>query len=428
MKKLLVLLAVSCSANMIGQEIKNILTTPNSPAASILGMQPSEVLKPKSFRALEAALYSNFTNDEGITSPDNFGLEFTPYWAKDHHLSLDEYLYSKKIVNQIARNSAFSLASTHKFLLQDSTATNAIAVGYRTSLFFGNKQDTEILAKQTAVLKLSQNIGASLGIPYASIDPATHTTKEDYLDALKDDLTKLIIKNMKLTAEEADVLSKKIIKEAGKLPFDKNDPDTFFASFLGVIDTTIGLNFEDFTAYLLKRQGFSLDFATAVFVNFPDGDFNFSEVPKYSFWLTPSYNFSKNLDFLKATASIRYEHYYIDYFKKYFPDSKVYDTNFDYGVTITGNFKKFSIDFEASGRSSSSLIESGTDSSGNTLYRKENSNDTQYIGTFSYRLTDQIAISYQIGSAFKPIFTTTDTLISLLSLNFGFGDPAKTTK
>lgn len=176
---------------------------------------------------------------------------------------------------------------------------------------------------------------------------------------------------------------------------------------------------------MLKRQGFNFDFATAVFINFPDNKFSFSEVPKYSLWLTPSYNFSKKLDFLKVTASLRYEHYYTGYFQKYFPSANVFDNNFDYGMTLTANFKKFSFDFEISGRSSNSLIPSGTDGSGNTLYRKVSSNDSQYIGTFSYRLTDQIALSYQLGSAFKPTFITTDTLISLLSVNFGFGDPVK---
>lgn len=63
------------------------------------------------------------------------------------------------------------------------------------------------------------------------------------------------------------------------------------------------------------------------------------------------------------------------------------------------------------------------DAQGNTLYLKSNTSDFQYIGTFSNRLTEQIALTYQIGSSFKPAFSTTGTLISLVSLNFGFGGP-----
>lgn len=428
MRKLFLILSLACTLGMMAQETDNLLTTPNSPASAILGLQPSEVLKPKSFRALEAALYSNFTDEEGgISSPDNFGLEFTPYWVNDHHLSFNEYAFSKDVMKQIFRNSSFSLASTHKFLLQDSTATKAIAIGYRTSLFFGNKQDEAIVTDYNANLAKAQQIGSfMLAQHWATFDPATHTTSDDYIEPVKGDLVKRIQKVMGLSKDKAEQLANTIQSEAKKKTF--TDLDGFMNVFSDAVDKAVELDYEGFKAYLLKRQGFNLDVATAVFINFPDNKFSFSEVPKYSVWATPSYNFSKKLDFLKAAASLRYEHYYTHYFEKYFPDATVFDTNFDYGLTVTANFKKFSLDFEASGRSSSSLVAAGTDSSGNTLYKKVSDNDSQYIGTFSYRLTDQIAISYQIGSAFKPTFLTTDTLISLLSLNFGFGDPSKAKK
>lgn len=46
--------------------------------------------------------------------PNNLGLEFMPYWANDHGISLEEYLYPKASLDQIYRNSSFSLASTQK--------------------------------------------------------------------------------------------------------------------------------------------------------------------------------------------------------------------------------------------------------------------------------------------------------------------------
>ncbi|MDZ7695250.1 MAG: hypothetical protein U5K69_29740 [Balneolaceae bacterium] len=81
------------------QESLTDIKAPSSPAAALLGVQPQSVLAPKSYRALETAVYSNFLNNAGAAAiPNDFGLEFTPYWAKDHSLSLEEYLYPEDIL------------------------------------------------------------------------------------------------------------------------------------------------------------------------------------------------------------------------------------------------------------------------------------------------------------------------------------------
>jgi hypothetical protein len=185
-------------------------------------------------------------------------------------------------------------------------------------------------------------------------------------------------------------------------------------------------NYEEFKSYIQLRQGLSIDLAYALFLNFPDNNLKNSEIPRQSLWITPSYKFSDKINFLRATAVLRYEWYNLKYFDNYFPKSKVAENNFDYGLAIATEFKKFSLAFETTGRESNSLRKAGVDTSGNTLYVKNNTSDFQYIGTFSYRLTEQIALTYQIGSSFKPVFSTTGTLISLLSLNFGFGGPNAT--
>lgn len=182
-------------------------------------------------------------------------------------------------------------------------------------------------------------------------------------------------------------------------------------------------NYEEFKSYIQLRQGLSIDFVYALFLNFPDNNFKNAEIPRQSVSLTPSYKFSDEIIFLRASAVLRYEWYNLKYFDNYFPDSKMAENNFDYGLEIATEFKKFSLAFEATGRESSSLVKAGMDTSGNTLYIKNNTSDFQYIGTFSYRLTEQIALTYQIGSSFKPVFSAKGTLISLLSLNFGFGTP-----
>lgn len=412
------------------QEKLNTLSTPTSPAASILGMQPSTILKPKSYRALEAAMYSNFTNSDGNSIiPNDFGLEFTPYWATNHGISIENYLFPKFGFEQIVRNSSFSVATTQKFLLQDSTETKSIALGYRTSLFFGNETDKKKIVGYLDNLSTNQRVGSKIiAVIEGYREKDLYSTKEEYLVALKNVLTLRIQSELKSKSKkEVENIVENIYKETDALPFDNDAIDEFELALSSLIEEKIGTNYEEFKTYIKNRQGLLIDFACAAHINFPDNDFEFSEVPKYALWLSPSYNFSNKLDFLKATGTIRYERYFKSYFEKYFPDSKVFDNNIDYGASIAGEFKKFTIAFEATGRASKSLVNVGQDTAGNTLYLKESSSDFQYIGTFSYRLTDQIAVTYQLGSGFKPTFNVNGgTLLSLLSLNLGFGGPDKT--
>jgi hypothetical protein len=122
---------------------------------------------------------------------------------------------------------------------------------------------------------------------------------------------------------------------------------------------------------------------------------------------------------------LRFEFYNLDYYKKYFPDDLIYKTNIDFGAAVAAEFKMFSLQVEAVGRSSHSELSAGVDENGNELYTKEKDFDFQYIGTFGCNLSDGIVISYSLGNRFDPIQEAQNTLVSLLSLNFGFGSPTK---
>ncbi|KFF18203.1 hypothetical protein [Flavobacterium hydatis] len=426
MKNWIVIITFFYFGTLQAQKKLDILTTPTSPAASVLGMQPSAILQPKSYRALETALFSNFNDENGNSIiPNDFGLEFMPYWANDHGISLEEYLYPKANLDQLLRNSSFSLASTQNFMLQDSTNTRSLAFGYRTSIYFGNKRDKEIIQKHIKTLSDNQRIGSKILAELSELaDKFKFKTKREYLTAIRDKLTNRIYEVLdKKSMKEAEEITKNIYDATDSLPFNENDLDSFFIAFSELIENKSMGSYDEFKSYILSRQGLSIDLAYALSLNFPTNDFKNSNIPRQSFWITPSYKFSDKISFLKATGVLRYEWYNKKYFENYFPDTNVYKNNFDYGLALSGQFKKFSLEFEATGRQSSSLLITSTDAAGNILYTKENTSDFQYIGTFSYRLTEQIALTYQIGSSFIPVFNHNGTLISLLSLNFGFGGP-----
>lgn len=425
MKKyhLLIIAVISISV-LHAQEKLNPVDLPTSPASSVLGLQPRTVLSPKSYQALEATLFSNFINSsDGIGIPNDFSLEFTPYWTVDHGLSLEDYLYPTDILNdQIMRNSSISLASTQNYLLGDSTATNSLAFGYRTTLYFGNKSDREIVSEFRKGLSDFGFITGRINSEAQSLVINNKVkNKAEFLAAIRIKVEE-VIKNY-YPDERAKSVINSIFNEAELLPDLEADEDQFLDEFNAITGRILKTDelYSEFKSYIRDRQGLSMDIAYAAFLNFPTNNFEFSIVPRQSIWLTPTYRFRDDLSFLKIMGVFRYEWYNIEYYRNYFPQSQFYENNIDYGLAVAGVFKNFSLQFEVVGRSSNSETPAGIDGNGNELFTKDSDSDFQYIGTFSYLLSDQIALTYSLGKRFDPVVNPENTLVSLLSLNFGFG-------
>ncbi len=405
------------------QDRLNSVKSPTSPASSILGLQPASILSPKSYQALEIGFYSN-----NAVIVNDFALEFTPYWAKNHSLSLDEYLYPKRAVDQLIRNSSFSIASTPNFLLGDSTATGGIGFGYRTTFYFGNKRDRQELESYKTNIRQTQKIQTRI-ISKAEelIENGEVIDKNEFLDKMKGSvILALFYTGSFQDISEAEEVTNNIYKDAVFLPqLNINDPDPFLDSFYALVDKHLqaGSLFNRFKSYIRDRHGFSVDVAYASLFNFPTNDFTFSVIPRHSVWVTPTYRFLDYFDFLKVMGVLRFEWYKSDYFRTYFPGMPVFDRNLDYGVGVFSELDKFSFQAELVGRSSNADIEVGSDENGNRLFIKETGSDLQYIATFNYSITDHIMVSYSIGNRFAPIQNPSNTLVSLLSLNFGFGGP-----
>lgn len=440
MKKfVLITVLVGLYVPSMAQEKLTDIRAPTSPASALLGVQPQSVLAPKSYRALETALYSNFLNSTGETVlPNDFGLEFTPYWASDHNLTIEEYLYPQDILkDQVIRNSSFSLASTQNYLLGDSTATSGLSFGYRTTLYFGSNRDREVVRQYKQQISENQRIQARIGAKAQELvfRPEIQN-RQEFIEAIRPTMIKAIYDiYTKDSAAEAEAQVEIILSESNSLPaYESSDPDPFLDAFMNMVDANLQdieseLNaqqvFDQFKTYLKNRQGFSIDVAYGFFLNFPGNSFGSAIAPRHAIWITPTYRFRDELSRLQVMGVLRFEGYDTGYYKEYFPDSQVFENNIDYGIALAGDFNQFSVQFEAVGRSSNSLVPAGFDQGGNELFRKDSRSDFQAIGTFVYRLSDQLALTYSLGDSFEPIFNSDNTLVSLLSLNLGFGSPTR---
>ncbi len=355
-------------------------------------------------------------------------LEFTPYWTTNHELSLKDYLYPRDF-EQVIRNSSISIASTQKFLLEDSTSTNSLAFGYRTTLQFGNNKDRETIKKFENEIKGQQKVSSRINAEAEGLVANNKIKdKNDFLKKIRNKVEEAVHKfslDKGLKDDDAKTIIKTIFEKAETLPRYEEDHDKFLDEFYNLIDETTGGKeiFDKFKNYIKERQGLRIDIAFVTLINFPTNNFEFSISPRQALWITPSYRFEDELGFLKVMGVLRYEWYNTDYYKKYFPKSKFYQNNTDYGLAIVTDLAKFSVQFELVGRTSKSEISLGVNSDGLPVFAKDENSDFQYIGTFSYNLSDQITLNYSLGNRFKPELDPTNTLLSLISLNFGFGTP-----
>lgn len=487
------------------QEKLNNLTTPASPASIVLGLQPGAIITPKSYKTLEASFYSNFlTNSIGVSIPNDLAFEITPYWIFNSNVSFDDWVNPKSFINgQVFRNSSFSAAITQKFKLQDSSLTNSLAIGYRTTLFWGSSSDAKKkleYVKNDSVKSKIVNIMShrSKSILYDS----THDSIKGFVDAVKRNLNCIrpinndeFIKRLDVFVQQEEIkekkkfvaaaenfilnervanknrfmelvneyvkikemLAKRILlsyiihvitkeaqnksidfnfkkilcelkKEEKELQFNGDSYDDYAKDLENKIKLLLMYDeeYNTFKNYLKNREGLSIDFAFAGMLNFPTNEFEFSYVPKYSAWITPSYRFSNNDNHLKILGVLRYEHYNTNYYGTYFSGTKYFQNNLDYGASIQHVLDKFTMQFEFVGRYAYLEKITGTDSNGNKGYSEENSCDLQYIFTLSFNISDQVALSYNFGRRFKSETNQNGTFLSQISLNLGFGGPPET--
>lgn len=406
---------------------------PSSPAAAVIGIQPTAVLSPKSYEALETAVFSNFIGEQGQPLiPNNFGLEFAPYWTKDHPMPIQEYIYPGPL-QSLWRNLSFSVASTQNYILKDTVKSNALGFGMRTTIYFNGKKVRESIdSTLNNLLSASELKDAVYGWGRRA---AKHTPKPDNTSKFVDLMvgSSLADKTIRgyffndwaLMNTYFTRLGLTLKKELPAWSEDKDKEKIFLDSLNSQLARFVQLTdkLKNVELNVTNRPGWKLDIAGALALDFPANDFNFSIAPQQSVWLTPSYRFSGKTSCIELLGVFRYNWYNLGFYKQYFENKETYEHNFDYGLSLNLLFKKLSLHVEALGRYSKTIIDQSTDASGITTTRSKTQTDFQCIGTVSYQISKKLMLSYNFGKQFEPILSYKGTLISVVNLNFGFGGP-----
>lgn len=402
------------------------LQTPTFPAASIINNQVGTISRPKSFRSLEASIFSNYIDQNGgLTIPNDFALEFSPYWAQPNLKISNEEFLAPTVSQSLIQNLAFSVSSTNNFVLGDSSKSNALGFGVRTMLFRGNNT----ILNEYNKLKKGYRISLDLVNLIDDIDNDSATVKElnnKYFEEVKKNKTKLFgefTKNQQniIVGNYIEYIRKHLAAESLAKKISKDDYeeiiDNLTDDFLQV-DQIL----ESIYKIRRNRPGFKLEVAGAIALDFPANQTDYSYIPKFGIWASPSYSFDQ-VDWFEFLGVVRFYHFNLDFYKTYFPNTEVFENTWDFGFRLVLKWEKFAFESEFVWNKSNTVIHKETDAQGVTTTESKTKNDFQYIINFNYQLDDDIILSYNFGKSFDPFVAINGNMISSLSLNLGFNSP-----
>lgn len=429
MRKLIYILSsLLYLVNYVGAQEGNKISSlkaPSSPSSFILGIQPSSITRPKSWEALETAVFTNFLDSSNnLIIPNNFALEFSPFWAtKDRKVKIEDFLVPT-IGQTLMQNLSLSVSSSKSFIINDSVKSNAIGFGIRTMLWQGTKDEKALitLAYKDFLTKSLLNVRLAKFVNDNKL--VEKANKQEYIDAI----IKYITENKENLLKDMDKKYRSKWIAQLKDHLNSKDFELIKSSFNDCMDeyTKIDSALIDIENYRADRKGFKLEIAAATALNFPTSDVNLSYGSKYSFWLTPSFQpAGKNFNWLEFIGVLRYTAYNGDFYKRYDAKEEFFSNNADYGLKLVLKWKRISLDFEAIGRRSQSILSQTTDLNGNTITISKSRDDSQYIASISYKIDENISLSYNFGKQFEPVINYKGNLISVINLNFGFGAPTK---
>lgn len=241
----------------------NTIRTPNSPAFSILGVQPTSVERPNTPSDVTVAL-DNAT--EGFTKfPENFAIEFAPYWISKAPASLKwREDIERHVDKSLARTFSASLATTSKKM--NDKNLRGLAYGFRAMILSGKlskQSEDELNALEDRLKNFSATYtnafaaqeGAEILSFWASLDKSLpDTTKQRLFTAFNRGLQNRRAQHL---AEQTE----KFEKIAGKLKDN----------------------------YAPQREGPMLEIAYAA--AYKNDTINSDKLKKagWAWWLTPSY-------------------------------------------------------------------------------------------------------------------------------------------
>jgi hypothetical protein len=371
---------------IVAQDISK-LTVPTSPAFSILGFEPSAIMRPTNAKSLATDILNAFDKNGKLLV--NLGLEVAPYWLKSNpNLTRKDYL--RPSTGQAFMQSLSISAATVK---DSASGNNKLSAGFRFRLY--NGEPVAELETASNELKLKTTIVAIINGVKSIVDANTINTKQKAIDNIENALIK---KNI----GQATINNFK--KDAQSIMADYTDalPDIklYLEKLLANRIEAYAALAKKVSNLLYDRKGFILEFAGATGFNTTQNN----SVEKIGFWGNASYNISPD-DMFTLTA--RYM----------FTNGDTASNNIDIGLGFLKKNSQYNISFEGMARFYHAEI-ADININNQPIKRIEKAFTYRLAGQVSYAISKDVSINLNIGKDFNTAFISRSGFFSILGVNY----------
>lgn len=372
------------TSNVFSQDLR----ITNTPAFSILGFEPTSVMRPTSAKKLSSDLMSSF--DENGKLLLNIGMEVTPYWLKNRpYLTREEYL-NPSTLQTIMQTFTLSAAT-----VKDSvTNKDNLGVGYRFEIFKAalNNEMKKVEKKMLDIESIINVIQATKIIhharPFADSDAAI-TSIKNTLTASKVEATK-VEEVIKIAKDLLDY--PKVAKDITKLCDELN-------KIYAAESVAFGDKVREMES---KRTGFSLETAGAM--KFITSSHSGNSLQKIGFWANANY-YATEKDAWTITARMM------------FNTIDTTSVNTDVGVSYIRQEKDFNVSLEAMMRWYRSEVPD-VNLNNEPITRLEKDFTYRIAAQLSYTVAKDMSINLSVGKEFDSAFITGTSIFSILGINY----------
>jgi hypothetical protein len=380
-----ILIVLICISHGMHAQDGGKLNVPVSPAFSILGFEPSAVMRPTSAKSLATDVLSSFDKNGKLLM--NLGLEVAPYWLKSNP-RLTRKTYLNPNLGQAFMQSLSISAGTAK---DSASGANKLGAGFRFKLSNGKP----VAALETAEMELSKKDEIVLVINNVRSNVEEGDTKKSVMDEIAAKLKG----ELKLDDAVINSIKTRANELAGKFGNTSDDINKFLQALITDRDEADMELKKKISELVYDRRGFIVEFAGATGYS-PDE----KKFERFGFWGNASYFVSAN-DFFTLTA--RYMH----------RSNDTSINNVDVGLGFLKKGTSYNISIEGMLRWYRAEMPA-FNTNNQPITKLEKSFTYRLAVQGSYILTKDISVNLSIGKDFDSPFISGKGVFSILGLNY----------
>jgi aryl carrier-like protein len=349
----------------------NLVRTPTSPAFVLLGIAPTAVERPNTPSALGLSILN--TTNSFSSLPQNYAVEFSPYWILPHPRLTWRQDTVRTIVESLMRTGTLSIATAQ--LGSDVAPVTGFSVGLRTALISG---------AMTRPAIISLVVAESLLATQAS---SINRRLNEVLRSLR--LDELRERELLLAGEDSVRIFEVIERYATRE--DSIRAALMSSPTVGSFSTSADEQLEEALEGAGDREGFALEAAFGLMWQYPGMVVDSARFSRFGAWLTPSYQ-ARNISIIGVV--------------RFLSDEVRSSMDLvDLGARLLYTHDLFAVSGEYVHR-----LFTG----GRTLGSQQ-----RIAGIAEYRVLEDVWLQVAVGKDYDP--SATGSLIARLGLSFQFG-------